>query len=131
MSASLDTSGGGAAGSVYGKLLLKNTGTAACTIQGFARVELTAGDSGPAIGAAAEKEGGAGVPATLRPGQSAAAVLRYSQAGLHPDCQHVPATRYRVYAPGTNTPMFIPVTEDGCSNAAVKLLTIQAFAPAA
>jgi len=132
LAASLDTTGGGAAGSVYGTLNLKNTGGTACTVTGFAKVELVPGTAAPAIGAPAEQDGT--VPAstvTLAPGQAAGAQLRYSQAGVHPDCVHVAAHQYRVYPPGSSDPLFVPVTVDGCSNAAVKLLTVQAFKPAA
>jgi len=132
LAASLDTSGGGAAGSVYGILTLKNTGGATCTVTGFPTVELVPGTAAPAIGAPAEKD--TSVPpttVTLAPGQAAGAQLRYSQAGLHPDCVHVAAHQYRVYVPGSTAPLFVPVTVDGCSNAAVKLLTVQALKPAA
>ncbi|MBO9704995.1 MAG: DUF4232 domain-containing protein [Arthrobacter sp.] len=128
LAASLNTAGGGAAGSVYGILTLKNTGGVTCTVTGFPKVELVPGTAAPAIGAPAEQD--ASVPATtvtLAPGQAAGAQLRYSQAGLHPDCVHVAAHQYRVYAPGSSDPLFIPVTVDGCSNAAVKLLTVQAL----
>ncbi|MDP5226605.1 MULTISPECIES: DUF4232 domain-containing protein [Arthrobacter] len=127
LSASLDTSGGGAAGSVYGTLRLKNTGAADCVLNGFATVELAATAGGPAIGAQSQTQGAAGPAITLAPGASAGAILRYSQAGLHPDCTPVAATLYRVYAPGNSNALTIPVSEDGCSNAAVNLLTIQAF----
>jgi len=128
LAASLNTAGGGAAGSVYGILTLKNTGGVTCTVKGFPKVELVPGTAAPAIGAPAEQD--ASVPAatvTLAPGEAAGAQLRYSQAGLHPDCVHVAAHQYRVYAPGSSDPLFIPVTVDGCSNAAVKLLTVQAL----
>ena len=126
---SLDASGGGAAGSVYMQLILKNSGSASCLLKGFAGVSLTASATGNPLGAAATRDDSTPVASVLlAPGQSGKATLRYTQAGNYPSCTHVPAAGFRVYPPEDTASLFIPAAKDACSESAIKLLTIGAFA---
>lgn len=129
LTATVDSTGGGAAGSVYMKLILTNSGTAPCLLKGFAGVSLTANANGAPIGAAAardESTPAAGV--LLAPGQAGAATLRYSQAANYPDCSVTPAAGFRVYPPEDTASLFVAQPRSACSNAGPTLLTISAFA---
>ena len=128
LTATTDSTGGGAAGSIYEKLILTNSGAAPCVLEGFAGVSLTADANGAPIGEPATRE--TTTPVTrieLAPGKSAWAELRYTQAGNYGDCTKVPAAGYRIYPPEDTASLFIAEPHDACSNAGIKLLTITAF----
>ncbi|MFP3579893.1 DUF4232 domain-containing protein [Arthrobacter sp. SIMBA_036] len=128
LSASTDPTGGGAAGSVYEKLIVTNTGTTACTIEGFAGVSLTADANGAPIGEAATRETTTPVTTVnLAPGKSAWAQIRYTQAGNYGDCTKVAAAGFRIYPPNDTASLFVAEPHGACSNAGIKLLTITAF----
>lgn len=131
LSAATDASGGGAAGSVYMKLNLTNTGTAPCLLRGFPGVSLTAAAEGEPIGAPATRdETNPVVDVLLAPGQTGTAVLRYTQAGNYSDCTPVAAAGYRVYPPEDTASLFLPQPVNACSNANIALLSVGAFQPA-
>jgi len=128
LTASTDATGGGAAGSVYEKLILTNSGTAPCVVEGFAGVSLAADANGEPIGEPATRE--TTTPVTrieLAPGKSAWAEIRYTQAGNYGDCTKVPAAGLRIYPPNDTASLFVTEQHDACSNAGIKLLTITAF----
>ena len=128
LTGSIDSTGGGAAGSVYMTLILTNSGTAPCLLKGFAGVSLTADANGAPIGAAAARdESSAAADVLLAPGQAGAATLRYSQAANHPDCTMAPAAGFRIYPPEDTASLFIAQPRDACSDAATRLLTIGVF----
>ncbi|PNI08612.1 hypothetical protein CXX84_11430 [Arthrobacter sp. AFG7.2] len=131
LSAATDASGGGAAGSVYMKLNLTNTGSEPCVLRGFAGVSLTMDGAGAPIGAPAERDVSA-MPADvlLAPGQTGSAVLRYTQAGNYTDCAMVDAAGYRIYPPEDTASLFLPRPTKACSNTGITLLTIGPFQPA-
>jgi Protein of unknown function (DUF4232) len=124
----IDSTGGGAAGSVYQKLILTNSGTQACILKGYPGVSLVASPTGGPLGAPADRDTAKPpVELLLKPGESGSAVLRYTQAGLYPDCKRVPATGFRIYPPEDTGSVFIAQQREACSNEAVKLLTIESF----
>lgn len=128
LTASTDSTDGGAAGSVYMKLILTNSGTEPCLLKGFAGVSLTADANGAPIGAAAVRDGS--TPAAdvlLAPGQAGAATLRYTQAANYPDCNRTTAAGFRIYPPEDTASLFIAQPRDACSNAGTALLTIGVF----
>ncbi|MFJ6452732.1 DUF4232 domain-containing protein [Paenarthrobacter sp. NPDC091669] len=128
LTASTDSTGGGAAGSIYEKLILTNSGTAPCILEGFAGVSLTADANGEPIGEPATRE--TTTPVTkieLAAGKSAWAEIRYTQAGNYGDCTKVPAAGFRIYPPNDTASLFVAEPHDACSNAGIKLLTITAF----
>jgi hypothetical protein len=128
LTATIDSTGGGAAGSVYMKLILTNSGTEPCLLKGFAGVSLTADANGDPIGAAAIRdESTPAADVLLAPGQAGTATLRYSQAANHPDCIMAPAAGFRVYPPEDTASLFIAQPRDACSDTATQLLTIGAF----
>ncbi|WP_232303764.1 DUF4232 domain-containing protein [Pseudofrankia sp. DC12] len=84
----------GAAGHVYGKLVLTNAGPAACRLNGFLDVRFV--DAGGAeFGAPADHDDSRPMPgpALLAPGGAATAVLRITQPGIQEGCLRSDATR--------------------------------------
>ncbi|MBE4717609.1 DUF4232 domain-containing protein [Pseudarthrobacter sp. AB1] len=131
LSAATDASGGGAAGSVYMKLNLTNTGTAPCLLKGYPGVSLTAGADGAPIGAAATRDETTPVAdVLLAPDQTGTAVLRYTQAANYSDCTLTDAAGYRIYPPEDTASLFLPQPTSACSNANIALLSVGAFQPA-
>ncbi|ALE94376.1 hypothetical protein AOC05_17790 [Arthrobacter alpinus] len=128
---SLDASGGGAAGSVYMKLIVKNTSGTLCILDGYPGVSLVKSGTTTPIGAPAVRnpQAPSAGPISLAPGQSAAAVLQYTQAGNYQDCTQVPADAVLVYPPSATDSLTIVQPLTACSNADIALLHIGAFAP--
>lgn len=128
LTATEDSSGGGAAGSVYSKLILTNAGAGPCLLRGFPGVSLTADATGAPIGAPARQDGSSPVAdVLLAPGQGGAAEMRYTQAGNYPDCTVTQAAGYRIYPPEDTASLFLAVPRSACANDEVELLTIGAF----
>ncbi|HBH59860.1 MAG TPA: hypothetical protein DDY41_17380 [Arthrobacter bacterium] len=131
MSAATDATGGGAAGSVYMKLNLTNTGSAPCLLKGYPGVSLTANADGEPIGAPAARDETTPVAdVLLAPGQTGSSVLRYTQAANYSDCSLVNAAGYRIYPPEDTASLFLPQPTSACSNANITLLSVGAFQPA-
>ena len=128
LTGSIDSTGGGAAGSVYMTLILTNSGTEPCLLKGFAGVSLTADANGAPLGAAAARdESTPAAEVLLEPGQAGAATLRYTQARNYPDCTVVPAAGFRIYPPEETASLFLAQPRGACTNAGINLLTIGAF----
>ncbi|QCP00549.1 DUF4232 domain-containing protein [Arthrobacter sp. 24S4-2] len=128
MTASEDSSGGGAAGSIYSQLILTNSGAEPCLLRGFPGVSLTADATGAPIGAPAKQDGSSPVAdVLLAPGQAGAAEMRYTQAANYSDCNVTPAAGYRIYPPEDTASLFLAESRSACSNDAIELLTIGAF----
>ena len=128
---SIQPGSGGAAGTVYQKIALKNVSQTPCLLQGFAGLSLTAGPEGAPIGAPADRDTAAPVvPIVLAPGQSGAADFGLTQAGNYTNCALVEAAGFRVYPPEDFGSLFIPAPSMACSNADIHLLTLRAFQPA-
>lgn len=135
LSASLGDGGGGAAGSVLPDLVLTNTGTQRCTLQGFPGVSFVGGGNGTQLGAAGtfDRSRTPGT-VTLDPGKSAHAPLRIARAENYPSdtCQPATADGLRVYPPGSTAALFVATTGlTACRNAGVQLITVQALLPGA
>ena len=130
LTATTDATGGGAAGSVYMKLILTNSGTEPCLLKGYAGVSLTTGPNGEPIGAAATRDDSTpAVDVLLAPGKAGVATLRYTQAANYPACTRKPAAGFRVYPPNDTASLFLAQQRDACSNTDIKLLTIGTFQP--
>ncbi|MDQ0277440.1 hypothetical protein QO003_001743 [Arthrobacter silviterrae] len=131
LNGSLDDTGGGAAGSIYMKLILKNTSAASCILNGYPGVSLVTTPADSPIGVPADwtvslpSKG----PITLTPGQSSAAQLQYTQAANYPNCTKVRATSVMVYPPSATDRLLIAHPLTACSNTDIVLLHIGAFQP--
>ncbi|MDQ0030932.1 hypothetical protein J2S89_002771 [Arthrobacter bambusae] len=110
------------------KLILTNSGSQPCVLNGFPGVSLTSGASGDPIGAAAARDDTQPVTeVVLAPGKAGFAQLRYTQAGNYPECNQTPAAGFRVYPPEDTASLFIPQQRTACSNTNINLLSVQAF----
>ena len=128
LTATTDSSGGGAAGSIYMQLIFTNSGAEPCLLRGFAGVSLTVGADGEPIGAAATRDDSTPVTdVVLAPGEAGTATLRYTQAANYPNCTRTPAAGFRVYPPEDTASLFLAQPLDACSNTDINLLTIGAF----
>lgn len=130
LAGSIQPGSGGAAGTVYQKIALKNVSQTPCLLEGFAGVSLTNGPNGDPIGAPADRDTSVPVlPIVLQPGQSGAADFGLHQARNYTGCTVVDAAGYRVYPPEDYGSLFIPAPSTACSNGDIHLLTLRAFQP--
>ncbi len=110
------------------KLILTNSGTEPCVLNGFPGVSLTSSPTGDPIGAAAARDDTKPVTEVLlAPGKAGFAQLRYTQAGNYPECTQAPAAGFRVYPPEDTASLFITQQRTACSNTNINLLSVQAF----
>jgi hypothetical protein len=133
LSASLTQGDGGAAGSILPFLVLTNTGTERCTLQGFPGVSFVGHGNGTQIGAAGvfDRASPNGT-VTLDPGKTAHAPLKITQAANYPQatCQPLAADGLRVYPPGETRSLFVAATGlTACQNASIDLISVQALLP--
>lgn len=127
--------GGGAAGSVYEKIVLKNTGAHSCTLQGWAGVSFVGHGNGTQLGAAAlQNRTGLHATVTIHPRKTASVPVRVTQAANYPASTCGTLTKadgFRVYPPGSKTSIFVAARgTQGCTSTKVKLLTVSAVQPA-
>ncbi|MCM3503909.1 DUF4232 domain-containing protein [Curtobacterium sp. ODYSSEY 48 V2] len=133
LSGSVESGSGGAAGSTYVHLALRNTGSTTCTLQGWPGVSFVGGGSGEQIGAPATRDEASAHPTvTLAPGAVAVAPLRITQAENYPTatCDPVSADGFRVYPPGSTESLF--VRDSGitaCRSTDAGLLSVQGLVP--
>ncbi len=109
--------GDAGAGSVYRPLLITNSSSKPCTIQGFPGVSYVAGADGHQVGKDAFREGTKGNAVKLNPGQTAAADLRLVNVqNFDPGaCQPTPVKGLRVYLPQETASNFLPTDGTGCA----------------
>jgi Protein of unknown function (DUF4232) len=124
----LDTSGNGAAGSVYYKLQFTNLSGHACHLRGYPGV--SAVDlSGHRLGSPASRNHAhAPRTVTLARGATARAVLQIVEAGNFSGaaCHQVTAAGLRVFPPSQTASKVVPFPFRGCSRAGPVYLTVQA-----
>ncbi len=96
-------------------LQLRNAGSTACTLYGYPGVSWVAGADGHQVGAAATRQpdvsGGTEQAVTMAPGTVASAPLDIVDAGVFSpeECKPVPVRGLRVYPPGEQAAVFIPL----------------------
>jgi hypothetical protein len=121
----------GAAGQVYGKLVLTNAGRAACQLDGFPDVRFVDA-RGAEFGAPAAHDDSRAVPspALLAPGGTAAAVLRITQPGIQQGCLTSDVTRQAtvlgVTPPGGTGTISVALPDDltACVSPSVRQLLV-------
>ncbi|ROP63600.1 uncharacterized protein DUF4232 [Curtobacterium sp. ZW137] len=133
LAGSLEAGSGGAAGSTYVHLALRNTGSATCTLQGWPGVSFVGGGTGTQIGAAAtEDQSGPHPTVTLAAGQTAVAQLRIVSAAAFDTatCQPQTPDGFRIYPPGSKQSLFVEdAGSTACKNPDAALLSVQALVP--
>lgn len=132
LSGSLGQGGGGAAGSVEVTLVLTNTGSTQCSLQGWPGVSFLGDGNGTQLGNPAQFD--RSTPhdtVVLQPGGTAQAPLKITQALNYPDadCKPKPADGFRVYPPGATDSLFVKAGNyTACTTTTVNLLTVGALA---
>ncbi|PZF54109.1 DUF4232 domain-containing protein [Curtobacterium sp. MCSS17_008] len=133
LSGSIEAGSGGAAGSTIVHLALRNTGSSACTLQGWPGVSFVGGGSGTQIGAAATREEASPHPTvTLAPGAVAVAPLKVTRAENYAEdgCDPVTPDGFRVYPPGSKQSLFVRTTDfTACRSTDAGLLSVQGLVP--
>lgn len=120
---------GGGAGSTYPYLVFTNAGSSSCVTQGYPGVSLQS--NGKQIGAAAQRDKSVKSTAiTLKPGASAHAVLRITQAGAFDKsvCSPKQADSLLIYPPDQLTSIRVKTSDyTGCASAQTKILQVRAL----
>jgi hypothetical protein len=133
LAGSIEAGSGGAAGSTYVHLVLRNTGAGTCTLQGWPGVSFVGDGNGTQLGSAASEDRASAHPTvSLRSGQEAVAALRITNAEDYPaaECDPVSPDGLRVYPPGSEQSLFVPTTDHtACRSTAVTVLSVQALVP--
>ncbi len=128
---SIAPGGGGAAGSVGVTLVLTNTGSSPCSLQGWPGVSFVGDGNGTQLGAAAKFDHSAPHPSvTIAPGATATAPLLIGQALNYPsdECKPQKPDGFRVYPPGSKTALFVAYDQmTACTSDSVSLLTVGAL----
>ncbi|MGN6408838.1 MAG: DUF4232 domain-containing protein [Curtobacterium sp.] len=134
LAGSIEAGSGGAAGSTYVHLVLRNTGSSTCTLQGWPGVSFVGDTNGTQIGNAATLDRAAPHPTvTLASGEEAVAPLKVTNSENYPEstCDPTSPDGFRVYPPGSKQSLFIAYTEfAACRSTKVTELDVQAFVPA-
>ena len=110
--------GDAGAGSVYRPLLIKNSSSKPCEIQGFPGVSYVAGNDGHQVGKDAFREGTKGNAVKLNPGQTAVADIQFVNVqNFDPGtCQPTAVKGLRIYLPQETASNFVPSTGTGCAS---------------
>jgi hypothetical protein len=128
----LETTGNGAAGSVFYNLQLTNLSRRVCTVRGYPGVSAVT-LAGSQIGPAASREASQRPrTVTLAPGASATAVVRIVQAGdfSAAACRETTAAGLRVFPPGQRSSRLVPFPFRTCAAAHVRVLSVRSLQPA-
>lgn len=110
------TGANGAAGSTYYQLVLTNTGTATCVVEGYPGVSFVYGTQGMQVGAPAARTPGTVTPVTLAPGASAHATLQITEAANYSHCGMTATDGLRVYPPNQQTALLIDHNDEACAD---------------
>lgn len=133
LTGTIKAAGGGTAGGTDVTLVLTNTSSSPCTLQGWPGVSFVGHGNGTQIGAAARQDRTAGHPTVTIPAHQTGFVpLHYSVAANYPTatCKPVAADGFRVYPPASKTSLFVKAAGlTACSNASLDLLTVSAILP--
>jgi len=110
--------GDSGAGSTFRPLLITNSSSKPCTIQGFPGVSYVAGADGHQVGKDAFREGTKGNAVKLNPGQTAAADIQFVNVrNFDPGtCQPTPVKGLRIYLPQETASNFVPDDGTGCAS---------------
>ncbi len=114
-------------------LVLRNTGSATCTLQGWPGVSFVGETNGTQLGNAASEDRASAHPTvTLTAGQKAVAPLKITNTENYPSgqCDPISPDGLRVYPPGSKQSLFVAATEyTACRSTAVTVLDVQALVP--
>lgn len=118
----------GTAGSVYVRIVFKNTSGTRCTLDGHPGVSFVAGDDGHQVGLSAHRaQSSRPKRISIAPGHHASAVLRITDEGAYAgrDCRPVHARGLRIYPPDSYYAVYLPDPQKACSSHGVRQMTIR------
>lgn len=122
------------AGTFYLPIRFTNTGSHSCEMVGFPGVSYLSAPGGSQVGDAAERQGPAGSPVVLRPGQTASAIVGMVDVGVLPasSCRPTSVAGLRVYPPDQTASVFAAHAGKGCAgHPGHPQLTVRAVRPGA
>jgi len=121
---------GGGMNQQHVAIILTNTGTTACTLQGWPGVSLVGDSNGTQLGAAATLDRTTPHPTlNIQPGGKVQAPIDYTDAAAYApsECNQKTADGLRVYPPGSTASLFIAEKWDACTSTQHDLLKVGAF----
>lgn len=124
----------GTAGTFYVPIRFTNAGAHPCELVGYPGVSYLASPGGSQVGDAAQRQGSAGSPVVLRPGQTASAIVGMVDVGALPasSCRPTSVAGFRVYPPDQTASVFVAHRGTGCAgHTGQPQLTVRAVRPGA
>jgi hypothetical protein len=117
--------GDGAAGTIYGRMVLRNTSGHSCHTGGYGGISYVGDGNGTQIGASARRTDPSAVATyVLRPGQRLVSRIGETEALNYPRkrCRPAHVDGFRVYVPNATASQYVVHPTTGCRNHRVKLL---------
>jgi hypothetical protein len=112
---------GAAAGTHFENLILTNTGTSNCTISGYPGLSLLDAN-GQQIGEPADRQGDAGAPVVLAPGDAAHAMAGFPNwQNFNPDVCPVESVSLKLFPPEETVEMTVPFKDHACPGWGVRV----------
>jgi hypothetical protein len=106
----------GTAGYIYYPVEFTNTGSSACTLYGYPGFSAVNGKL-KQLGPAAKRSGAKPATVTLKPGQTASAMVGILPPGFVTGCKKATAAGFRIYAPNeTNGQLSLNLSFSVCTN---------------
>lgn len=121
------TNPNGAAGSIYYQLVLTNTSSTTCVLDGYPGVSFVTGNHGQQVGAPAARAPGAVSPVTLTSGASSSASLQITDANNFAPCGITATDGLRVYPPNQQASLLIVHNDQTCSDPSKVTLHVSPF----
>lgn len=120
---------GGAAGSTYGKMRMKNVSDRTCVTGGYGGISYVGHGNGTQIGAAADRTPGHLRSYALAPGDRLVSVVRMVEAGNYSrhECRPAKVDGFRVYVPNATLSKYVAYRQVGCRNSDIHLLSHQPY----
>lgn len=109
----------GTAGAVYYQLILRNVGSAPCSMEGYPGVSFVAGPDNSQVGASAQRLPGTVALILVSPGGEAQSRLEVNVASnFGSGCGLTSADGLRVYPPNQTASLIVPHSDQACANKA-------------
>jgi len=118
--------GGGAMGTRYGRIVLRNTSDHACHTGGYGGLSYVGDGDGTQIGAPARRLDASDVATyVLRPGQRLRSPIGETEAANYPPrrCHPAHVDGFRIYVPNATASQYVVHPTTGCRNPKVHLLS--------
>jgi len=118
--------GGGAMGTLYGRIVLRNISGHACHTGGYGGVSYVGDGNGTQIGAAARRIDKSDVATfVLQPGQRLRSPIGETEAANYPRkrCHPAPVDGFRIYVPNATKSQYVVHPRTGCRNPHIRLIS--------